>query len=96
MKISEITIDNLKQYMRVDDAEEDSLIASILLAGKLYIKGYTGLNDSEMDNLEDLTLALYVICAEMYDNRQYTQGNTNVTVNPIVQSILDMHSINLL
>lgn len=94
MKISEITPENLKQYMRVDSDDEDTFIKSILVGAKAYIKGYTGLDDVVIDEKEDLSLVVYVLCSEMYDNRQYTVDK--VTVNPIIKSILDMHSINLL
>ena len=89
MKVSEITLENLKEYMRVDVNDEDTFIESVLIGAKAYIKGYTGI-----DEKEDLSLVVYVLCSEMYDNRQYTVDK--VTINPIIKSILDMHSINLL
>lgn len=94
MKISEITPENLKNYIRVDVEENDTFIEAVLIGAKAYIKSYTGLTDEEMDNKEDLSLAVYVLCSEMYDNRQYTVEKDKI--NPIVKSILDMHSINLL
>ena len=94
MKVSEITLENLKEYMRVDVNDEDTFIGSVLIGAKAYIKGYTGLDDVGIDEKEDLSLVVYVLCSEMYDNRQYTVDK--VTINPIIKSILDMHSINLL
>lgn len=94
MKVSEITAENLKQYMRVDTNDEDSFIETILVGAKAYIKGYTGLEDTTIEEKEDLSLVIYVLCSEMYDNRQYTVEKA--TINPIIKSILDMHSINLL
>lgn len=94
MKVSEITLENLKEYMRVDSDDEDAFITSILSGAKAYIKGYTGLDDIVIDEKEDLSLVVYVLCSEMYDNRQYTVDKA--TINPIIKSILDMHSINLL
>lgn len=94
MKVSEITLENLKEYMRVDVNDEDTFIESVLIGAKAYIKGYTGLDYVGIDEKEDLSLVVYVLCSEMYDNRQYTVDK--VTINPIIKSILDMHSINLL
>ena len=94
MKASEITLESLKEYMRVDSDDEDTFITSILSGAKAYIKGYTGLDDVAIDEKEDLSLVVYVLCSEMYDNRQYTVDKA--TINPIIKSILDMHSINLL
>lgn len=94
MKISEITIQELKDYMKIDNADEDNLIQAILDGSKMYIKKYTGLTEIDMDLKEDLTLVLYVLCAEMYDNRQYTIDKASV--NPIIKDMLNMHSTNLL
>ncbi len=47
-----------------------------------------------MDAFEDFTLAVYALCSDMYDNRQMAVENDRV--NRVVQSILDMHRVNLL
>lgn len=94
MKISEITKDNLREYARVDYFDDDILFDSILVACKSYIKGYTGLTDEAMDRKEDLTMVLFVLSNELYDNRTFTVKEDKV--NHVVKSILDMHSINLL
>lgn len=94
MKISEVTITDLKEYANVDHSLDDNLFHNILLAVKSYIKNYTGLTIEEMDNKEDLTIALMILCNEMYDNRAYTVENDKT--NKVVNSILDMHSVNLL
>lgn len=94
MKVSEMTVEHLKNYMRVDTNNDDTFIETILVGTKAYIKGYTGLDDVGIDLKEDLSLVIYVLCSEMYDNRQYTVDKG--TINPIIKSILDMHSINLL
>lgn len=94
MKVSEVTIENIKSYIKIDNTDEDIFISSILSGAKAYIKSYTGLDDAGVDLKEDLSLVVYVLCSEMYDNRQYTVDKG--TINPIIKSILDMHSINLL
>lgn len=94
MKISQVTITDLKEYANVCHSLDDNLFHNILLAVKAYIKSYTGLTIEEMDNKEDLTIALMILCNEMYDNRAYTVENDKA--NKVVNSILDMHSINLL
>jgi uncharacterized phage protein (predicted DNA packaging) len=94
MKISEVTIDDLKEYANVEHDYDDVMLNNILLAAKSYIKGYTGLNEEQIDSKEDLTLALLVLCNEMYDNRSFSvQDNKS---NFVIKNILDMYSINLL
>lgn len=94
MKISEITVTDLKEYANVDHSLDDKLFQTILTATKSYIKVYTGLTLDKLDEKEDLTIALMILANEMYDNRAYTLENDKV--NKVVNSILDMHSINLL
>jgi uncharacterized phage protein (predicted DNA packaging) len=94
MLISEVGVQDLKDYAHVYHNEDDQLFSSILPACKSYIKGYTGLSDDQMDTKEDLSIALMVLSNEMYDNRTFTVQSDKV--NSVIKSILDMHSINLL
>lgn len=94
MKISEVSITDLKEYANVDHSLDDVLFQIILQATTSYIKNYTGLTLEQMDDKEDLTMALMILSSEMYDNRVYAVENDKV--NKIVNSILDMHSVNLL
>lgn len=47
-----------------------------------------------VDDFEDLTIALFVLSNEMYDNRMMTVDNNKV--NFVIKQILDSHSTNLL
>lgn len=94
MKISEITIQDLKDYARIEHDEDDSILPGILIACKMYIKSYTGLTLDQMDEKEDMTIALFVLSNELYENRTFTVKDDKVNV--VIKSILDMHSVNLL
>lgn len=94
MKISQVQISDLKQYANVFHNADDNLFSSILMAGKQFIVTYTGLQLYDLDQFEDLTVALFVLCNEMYDNRDFTVDN--VKVNFVVKQILDSHSVNYL
>lgn len=103
MKISEVSIDDLKQYANVYTADDDNIFDIILSAATQFISTYTGLplvddlangvTDS-IDDHEDLTIALMVLCNEMYDNRSMTVDNDKL--NFVVKQIMDSHSVNLL
>lgn len=94
MKISEVTIDELKEYANVEHNFDDNIFENILVAAKSYIKSYTGLNDDQVDKKEDLTIALMILCNEMYDNRIFSVQDNKA--NTVIANILDMHSVNLL
>ncbi len=94
MKISEVTLAIVKDYCRVSDDESNTVLDAILTASKSYIKGYTGLTDEQLEAHEDITIALLVLCSDMYDNRQTTVQNANE--NKVVSTILGMHATNYL
>ena len=103
MKISEVTIEDLKAYSHVYIEDDDNLFTLILASVKNYIASYTGVPLSvpvgsdpvpTLDDYEDLTIALFVLSNDLYDNRIYNVDRAEI--NPLVSSILGMHSINLL
>lgn len=95
MKISEVEVKDVKNYLNILHDEDDVLIRSILNGAKSYIKSYTGLSTESLDSYEDLSIALYVIVAESYDNRSMQMDKTS-KANPLIENILNLHSINLL
>lgn len=94
MKISEIALTDVKNYLHIYHAEDDNLISAILISAKSFVKNYTGLSAENMDISEDLSMAVFILVSELYDNRVYTMDKA--TVNPVIEAILNMHSINLL
>ena len=95
-KVSEVTSTDLAEYLRVDEvtASEDGFLKTIIGAATAYMCKYTGLTAAQLDESKDLVVALLVLAQDMYDNRALYVDSANV--NLAVQSILDMHSVNLL
>lgn len=95
-KVSEVTSTDLAEYLRVGEvtASEEGFLDTIIGAATAYMSKYTGLTSEQLDESSDLVIALLVLCQDMYDNRALYVDSANV--NLAVQSILDMHSINLL
>lgn len=94
-KVSEITVDDLIDYIRTpDDAKTRSELSTLLAAAKSFVCSYTGLTDVEMDNYSEIVIAVHIIVQDWYDNRTlYAQKGD---VSPTVQTILDMHARNLI
>lgn len=95
-KVSEVTSTDLAEYLRVGEvtASEDGFLKVIIGAATAYMCKYTGLTAAQLDESVDFVIALLVLAQDMYDNRAMYVGPSNV--NQAVQSILDMHSVNLL
>lgn len=95
-KVSDITVQALADYLRITDPSDadNTLLAAIIKAVPAYMTKYTGLSAAELDKYPDMVIAALALAQDMYDNRTIYADSTNP--NMTVQSILDMHSINLL
>lgn len=98
MKASEVDQTYLIDYLRLDEPEEcvKREINAALAAGMAFIRSYTGLDDAEIDRHEDMTAALLVLVADMFENKNYYIDYKSREVNRTVETILGMYSTNLL
>ena len=95
-KVSEITIQDVAGFIRVDDYEERA-IETYLNIAKNYISGYTGIpvtneEGESLDDFPDFVIVVYLLCQDMYDNRTMYIDKANI--NRTMQTILDMHTRN--
>lgn len=106
-KVSEITVQDIADYIRLDvyipdesgsdediPDEDSRLLAKLLDIAKQFISNYTGRTVDELDNYSDFVIVVYILCQDMWDNRTLYVDNTNL--NKVVETILGMHSVNLL
>lgn len=101
MKVSEITVENIANYLRLSEiSEEDNKNIELFLnIAKNYIENYTGIPQKSedegaeiLDTYSDFVIVVYVLCQDMYDNRcMYIDGKN---INNTVKTILDMHTRN--
>lgn len=95
-KLGDLTVNDLVDYLRLTEptTADNELLATILEASKQYIYKYTGLDPLVANNYYDLSIAVYVLSQDMFDNRAYYVDTANV--NKVVEAILGLHSVNLL
>ena len=97
MKLSEIDVPFVKEYLRQDGEEDDKLIGAILEGAKDYIVKYTGQSLEQLEEGEDLTVAVLVLCAEFYDNRTISVNDRlNLRVNMMLESLIGRYSVNFI
>ena len=96
-KVSEITPEDVWEYLNpsdVMDAEDANTLKTMIGVARAYISSYTGRSLEELDNYQDLVIVALVLCQDMFDNRTLYVDKANV--NRVVESIMDLHSVNLL
>lgn len=94
-KVSDITYQDIADYIRLSDdltTDEQNTLTTLLNVSKTYISNYTGQTD--LDNFPDFVIVVFILCQDMYDNRTLYVDSNNV--NKVVETILGMHSVNLL
>lgn len=97
MKLSEIDVPFVKEYLRQDCDEDDRLIGAILEGAKDYIVKYTGQSLEQLEEREDLVITVLVLCAEFYDNRTISVNDRlNLRINIMLESLIGRYSVNLL
>ena len=95
-KVSDITAESVAEYLRLDEVseEEKSTLTTLISIATSYIKSYTGLDDDGVDKYHEFVIVVLILCQDMWDNR--TMYVDSKDLNNTVQSILAMHSVNLL
>lgn len=93
-KVSEITVADIADYLRLDDADEETTLSNLLTVAKSFIQGYTGLTAVQMDEHEDFVIVVFILCQDMFDNRTLYVDSSNL--NNVVETILGLHRVNLL
>lgn len=93
-KVSDITYSDIADYLRLSElsTSEQNYLTTLINISKDFISKYTGISD--LDNYPDLIIVVFVLCQDMYDTRSLYVDKSNL--NKVVDTILGMHSINLL
>lgn len=96
MTVSELTVDTVATFCKIDDdATDRELIGTLFLpAAKEYVKTHTGLTEEEMDEHQDIPIAICALCSHMYDNRSVEVVSDKV--NEVVMSIIGKYDKNLI
>lgn len=65
-------LEEIKEYLRVDSNEDDTLIQLFAEYAKEEIEGATGVKFNENGNSETYNIAMLIIIADRYENRAST------------------------
>lgn len=92
MKTSELTLDVIKQYLRIDGNDDDILLNAFLSASIQYCTSYMGCTLEDLEKYDDVTIVILALISDSYEVRQFT--TSTVTTNPIMQGVLELHCSN--
>lgn len=86
----------MADYIRLSEITNDDIntLNNLLGVAKTFISNYTGRTMTELDDYQDFVIVVFVLCQDMWDNRTLYIDKSNL--NSVVESILGMHSVNLL
>lgn len=95
-KVSDITYQDVADYLRLYEIDNDDIntLNTLINVAKTFISNYTGRTNEELDNYQDFVIVVLVLCQDMWDNRSMYVDSKNL--NNVIESILGMHSVNLL
>ena len=93
-KVSDITAESVAEYLRLDEVTDSEMntLAMLISIATSYIENYTGIDN--LDKYPEFIIVVLTLCQGMWDNR--TMYVDSKYLNNTVQSILAMHSVNLL
>lgn len=80
-----LTLDRIKEYLRVDSSEDDTLIEMLREYAKEEIEDSTGVKFNNQGNSSTYNMAMLTIIADRYENR--SSSDTEFKPNNILSSI---------
>ena len=81
-----ITLDEAKEYLRIDGDEDNTLINTLIKASEEYLQNATGRSFDTTNNLARLFCLLLVV--DWYENRGLTAGKVGDKIRPVIDSML--------
>lgn len=93
-KVSEITAADVAEYIRLPEVTQgdQNTLDNLIGVAKTFITNYTG--QTNLDDFQDFVIVVFILCQDMWDTRTLYVDKSNL--NKVVDTILGMHSINLL
>lgn len=94
-KVSDITYEDVADYIRLQevDSNDQNTLNNLINISKDFIKNYTGRSSAELDDFQDFVIVVLILCQDMWDNRSLYVEKSEL--NRTVETILGMHSVNL-
>ena len=95
VKVTDLTIEHVKEYLRIDGNDEDQALTTMLAASKSYLQSYLKQKFTEFDELPDeFTIACLALVAHWYERREIQSAKDVGNEAPyIFSALLDLHRV---
>lgn len=94
IKITDLELDTVKDYLRIDHTDDDVLISTMLASAKSFIQSYLNRKFDDFIELPDeFTIACLAIISHWYERREiHADKDTKASeMKYIFSGLLDMH-----
>lgn len=93
IKITEIDLDLVKKYLRIDYSDDDEMLMTMLISAKSFIQSYLNKKFEDFDELPDeFTIACLAIISHWYEKREIQSGkDAGEELSYIFSGLLDLH-----
>lgn len=92
-KITEIDLDFVKNYLRIDHDEDDILLNTMIVAAQNFIQSYLNKRFSDYEEIPDeFSIACLALIAHWYENREIQSASvTKQELAFVFSGLLDLH-----
>ena len=84
-----LNLDKVKNYLRVDYADDDAIIETYIIATEKFLKTLCEKDEFEEDKQELAEIYMLAVINELYNSRNLTVDKAEQRVRTIMQSILN-------
>ena len=84
-----LDLDKVKNYLRVDYADDDAIIETYIIATEKFLKKLCEKNEFKEDKQELAEIYMLAMINELYNSRNLTVDKAEQRVRTIMQSILN-------
>lgn len=93
VKITEIDLDLVKEYLRIDHNDDDEMLITMLTAAKSFIQSYLNKKFEDFDELpNEFTIACLAIISHWYEKREIQSSkDSGKELSYIFSGLLDLH-----
>ena len=86
-----ITLQETKEFLRVDDYTEDALISSLIVTAKVLVEDVLRRPLADFDRIpEPIYQAMLIVTATLYEERQVSKDKSGVSVTDTLDMIRRM------